>query len=1789
MPPPTENSSPRQDEAHEGLPKIAPDGIEEQHGDAFDDAIPTYGYLMPPMVGLGGSAGSLSALQAFFKAMPPDSGMTFVVILHLSPDHESAMPEILARCTSMPVMHPVDGGKAEPDTVYVIPPGKHLTCHNGKLQLTNLEPERGKRVAVDLFFRTLADTHGPHAIAIVLSGADGDGASGLKRIKERGGLTIAQDPADAEVSGMPQAAIQTGMVDWVLRAEEMPRWLLDYQARERRLRMPSETGPLPEPPQKSSQDNDEALLREVLAFLRSRTGRDFMCYKRATIVRRISRRMQINAVDDLAGYLAFLRLHPGEASALLQDLLISVTNFFRDREAFEALEQLIPQLFKGKGPGDAVRIWVPACATGEEAYSMAILALEHARTLDAPPAIQVFGCDLDDAAIQVARAGVYADTLTADVSEERLRRFFVKEHRGYHVRRELREIVLFASHDLLKDAPFSRMDLISCRNLLIYLSREAQERVLSIFHFALRPEGLLFLGTTESVPEDSPQFAVVDKKYRIYAHRAAQRAGLPVPAASTTLLRTLEASQKAQGSGPVLPERSFAQGFGALAAEVARTEEKLSLGELHFKLLERLAPPSMVVDRDCNVVHLSPHAGRYLQFAGGEPTTNLLRLVHPALRAELRTALFQAAESNVPVTVNAVPVEIEGSPHAVDIRVMPAPELAADYMLIVLGMREATPAEALQQPRPEEPEPVIRRLEREAEALKARLRDTVEQYEGSCEELKASNEELQAMNEELRSASEELETSREELQSINEELSTVNQELKSNLDELSHANSDMRNLMASTAIATLFLDREFRIMRFTPTAVSLFRLIPSDVGRPLADLNHQLDYPGLHADVQKVLDELVPIEREVCDTTPEARCYLARLLPYRTLDDHIGGVVLTLVDVTEVRRATEALEEELADTRQLQHISTQLIPEGNVEALYGQILDAALAVMRSDMASLQIFDAEKSHLHLLAHKGFHPRAAEFWKVVDSTSRSTCGMGISHMQRIIAPDVEVTPHPVGAEDLEHYRLCGIRGVQSTSLVCREGRLVGMISTHWRSPHVPGDRELRLLDVLARQAADLIERKRSEDELRASGARQAFLLKLGDELRGICCPEAIETTVLERTGQELQAEAVISCALDAEGGLSVTHQWRKDPAGPELECSSLCAPDLLAQLASGRTQVVAEAGAGAVLCVPLNARGGLTHVFAVAGSAGREWSSHEILLVEEVARRTWDAMERGRAAEALQGSEERYRTLFTSLDEGVLTVEVIFNEHGQACDQRYLEANPALVRMIGLPPDIIGKTGGEFPRGPDPFWLQTAGRVARSGESAVVEHALEARAGSWFEARCSRVGGEGSRTVVVIFNNITVRKQAELALRASEARQGLLLRLSDALRDEADCASIQFKAACVLGEHLGADRVGYAEPQEDGQSVVVTRSYSHGVNAVEGRYSWDNCAPRLRQFLGGDPVVRTDVANDPTLSAEEKKAYAEAQVGATVNVPLVKGGNLLAVLFVHFQQPHEWTPSELTIIRDVAERTWAATERARAEGRLAASLREVQAARQEAEVASQAKDHFLAVLSHELRTPLTPVLVAVELLEQSGELTPENLETLRVIQRNVELETQLIDDLLDVTRIARGKLEIAREEGDLHEALRHAVEICQPDFQQKRQNLELRLEAGRHWLRGDFVRLRQVFWNLLKNASKFTPEAGHVCLSTRNQHGGIVVEVADGGIGLDAETLERIFRPFEQGCADTTRRYGGLGLGLAISKAVAEAHGGVLSATSGGAGKGAVFSLFLPLAMEEPPPEQSENGR
>lgn len=854
------------------------------------------------MVGIGASAGGLSALKTLLHHVPADSGLAFVVVVHLSPDHESHLAELLQPHVRIPVQQVVETTPLEANRVYVIPPNANLSAIDTHLRLSQLEERRNERAPIDHFFRTLASAHDGNGIAVVLTGTGSDGTLGIRDIKANGGLVIVQEPNEAEYDGMPQSAIATGLVDFILPVAEIPDHILRFDRTQPRIVVKAEG--------EDGSVDDRILLQKVFAQLRARTDRDFSRYKRSTVLRRISRRMQLNYLEDLSKYIERLRDHPEEVRALADDLLITVTHFFRDAEVFAKLQtEELPRLFGRKAPSDNIRLWSVGCATGEEAYSLAILLSEEASRRDNPPQVQIFASDLHSRSLERAREGFYPGDIQTDVSAERLSRFFQKENGGYRINKEVRDMVVFAPHNLLADPPFSRMDLISCRNLLIYLEREVQQDVIELFHYALNAEGALLLGSAETM-DAADLFRAEDKRLCFFRKRniPPREPRLPVFPLSATRLR----------------ETPLVSGD--------RSASPIAFGALHQEMVERYAPPSILVGPDHKLVHLSEHAGRYLIHPGGEPTQSVVRLVREELRIELQAALHAIREGKKSHDSRPIPVRFNGHPCPVVMHVRPALDPSRDgYVLILFEEREPVTAKGVSEGADASSGDRIRELEIELAEARQRLQTIIEEYETSKEEMKASSEEMQSTNEELRSTMEELETSKEELQSINEELQTVNQQNRHKVEELSQLSSDLQNLLSATDIATLFLDRELRILRFTPKLSELFNVRVADRGRSILDLTHRLGYDDLRQDAESVLSRLVPIEREVQDD--KQSWYLTRVLPYRSTDDRIEGVVITFLDIDKRKRVENALrerEERLRRMVNVEIVTVLITDESNV-------------------------------------------------------------------------------------------------------------------------------------------------------------------------------------------------------------------------------------------------------------------------------------------------------------------------------------------------------------------------------------------------------------------------------------------------------------------------------------------------------------------------------------------------------------------------------------------------------------------------------------------------------------------------------------------------------------------------------------------------------------------------------------------------------------------------------------------------------------------------------------------
>jgi two-component system CheB/CheR fusion protein len=855
------------------------------------------------VAGVVASAGGLDAFKKLFAAMPPDTGIGFVLIPHLDPGRESFMVELLARHTALPIIQAANDMPVEANHIYVIPPNKYMTIRGGILRLTGPVERYASPTSIDLFLRSLADDRQERSICIILSGTGSHGSLGLKAVKAAGGLAMVQDPATAEYDRMPQSAVATGLADYVLPVEQMPEALVKY-ARHAYLNGGTRVRATPETPED---------LNQVLALVSTRAKFDFRCYRKKMLARRIERRMGLAHIDSFPEYVKFLRANPDELQQLTKDVWISVTSFFRDPEAFQQLaDKVVAPLVRSKQQDATIRVWVAGCATGEEAYSIAMLFLEKLAAQQKSCSLQVFATDVDEDAREVARRGFYPDTISADVSPERLARFFTRvDAQTYQVGKAVRETVTFAVHNVITEAPFTRLDLISCRNLLIYLEPEVQRKLIPLFHFALNAEGFLFLGPSETIGRDIDLFEPLDKHWRIYRRIGpVRRERLDFP--STGVGRERETGPPADAAGP----------------------RSVKFPELMQRLLmEQFGLAAALINRKYEVLYYFGPCTLYFEFPPGEATHDVIRMARDGLRNKLRTAVHRAIEDNDTVVVT-VRVKRDGGYHSVRVTVRPvqAPRAAEGLLLVTFEGAPEQPPSAATAAEPEEAhagESALRQLEAELKNTREDLECTIEELESSNEELKAANEETLSINEELHAANEELESSKEELQSVNEELTTVNVQLQEKIKELEGANDDMANLLNSTDIATVFLDRAFRIKLFTPAAARLFHLIASDAGRPLSDIALRFSDPVLLDDARGVLQELVPREKEV--TAAEGDWWVRRIMPYRTRDDRIQGVVITFADITERKRASDVVVRRLA-----------AIVENSADAIFSKDLDGTI-------------------------------------------------------------------------------------------------------------------------------------------------------------------------------------------------------------------------------------------------------------------------------------------------------------------------------------------------------------------------------------------------------------------------------------------------------------------------------------------------------------------------------------------------------------------------------------------------------------------------------------------------------------------------------------------------------------------------------------------------------------------------------------------------------------------------------------------------------------------------------
>ena len=987
--------------------------VQEKKEEVMAKEMPTAEPQKPfPIVGIGASAGGLAAFEAFFSGMPAntDPGMAFVLVQHLDPDHKSILCDLIRRYTRMQVFEVEDGMNVQINCAYIIPPNRNMAFLNGSLQLLEPTEPRGLRMPIDFFFRSLAQDQRERAIAIVLSGTGSDGTLGVRCIKGEGGMVMAQSPDACEYNGMPRSAIATGLVDYELAPAQMPAQLIAYAARSLGRELRSVT--ILEP-------KSESAMKKIFVLLRSHTSHDFSHYKPSNIHRRIERRMAVHQIETIDGYVKYLQRTPTEVQALFRDLLIGVTSFFRDPEVFKVLEeQVIPKLFIGKRADGAIRVWSAGCSTGEEAYSLAILLAERQEAMKQSFKAQVFATDIDSKAIATARVGLYPASIAADLSPERLARFFTAEPDGsaYRIHKSIRDMLVFSEHDAIKDPPFSKLDLISCRNLLIYMGGDLQKRLILLFHYALNPGAVLLLGTSETMGDADDLFVVLNRKLKIY-----QRKEDSCSSRSVTL-------------GQFVPPATAVGGVLPQAARKAAFPTKVPLRELTEKaILWQIAPASVLVNGQGDILYLHGRTGMYLEPVTGQAGIyNILKMAREGLGIKLSIALNKVAVSKEIVRCPGLRVKTNSHFTTVNLTLMPVSTGTAEspesplYLVVLEEAIENSAPSSVSGEQSSDADANIAALKQELKARDEYLQSANEQLETTTEELKSSNEEMQSVNEELQSTNEELETSKEELQSVNEELATINTELQTKVLDLSRANDDMTNLIAGTGIGTIFVDYQLRILRFTPAVSAIINLIQSDVGRPVGHIvSNLVGYVSLVEDAQGVLNTLTLKEVEV--QTTNGKCYTMRIQPYRTLTNVIEGVVITFVDTTEMKK-TEAARRESEERYRKLFIEAPL-GIALIDSLTGKIVEVNPMFARIAGRTIE----EMEHIDWMSIT--HPDDVK--EEMDNMALLNAGRitGFQMEKRYLHRDgtsvwINMTIAPVKVEDTAHPRhLCMIEDISN----------------------------------------------------------------------------------------------------------------------------------------------------------------------------------------------------------------------------------------------------------------------------------------------------------------------------------------------------------------------------------------------------------------------------------------------------------------------------------------------------------------------------------------------------------------------------------------------------------------------------------------------------------------------------------------------------------------------------------------------------------------------------------------
>lgn len=1645
------------------------------------------------VVGAGIPPGGIDAVRQML-AVPPDSGITFLLVQRPDMGPGAIALSDLAGATSLPVLEARHGVRLRRGAVYVAPPDATVGIRDGAIELPSADPQGLPRRPLAHSFRSLASELGASAAGIVLSPpcAD-DGSDGLRALRCAGGLTIAQLPSmPLDTPALPSTAADPGLeadVDLLLDPAAMPDALVRFSRLPETARVPNVAGHGPEPvPVRLS---DDAI--GELATLLEPHGFDLGVYKTGTVQRRVFRRMGLTAHDAVHDYVTFVRDDRHERQALARDLLISVTRFFRDAEAFDVLRrEVIEPLVGAARPGETLRAWVAGCATGEEAYSLAMALFEAIAGRGVRVGVQVFATDVDQDALAVARAGLYPPTIAADVPADLLSRYFTPAGgHGFQVAPHLRDAVSFAAHDVTRDPPFSRVHVVSCRNLLIYLRPDAQEHVLRVLHYALLPEGTLLLGSSESTTSTQHHlFSTVSKRWRLY-----RKVGRALP-------RMVRRGAMRQ-TQPVDPPSLDDDATGTTC------EPGQSTGDLARRVvLQARVPPTVVVGAQGAVLFMHGELRPYLRFPDGDPHLALSALVDPDLATRVRAALYRCRRDRQTVVAYSSPAR--GRARRVRITATPAFELGDDAVMVTFEDvgETADDVRAADAAEPATADAVLEQLERELLATREDLRNTVEELEASNEELRSSHEESTSMNEELQSANEELEATAEEL-------TTLNAQLREKVEQLEHATDDITNFFESSRVATLFLDRHLSIRRLTPAAAELLRVGTTDVGRFVGDIARELLQEGLIADARDVMAERAPVSREL--RTREMRWLLRRVLPYRSERGAIEGVVVTFNDVTEFKVTAARLATSEQQQATIAQLGLLALEEPDLQAFFDRTVQSVQQTLRVDLCD--ILELQPSGEVLLM------RAGAGWReglVGDATvpggSRSYAGFALASATPVVVSDLRSdrrfsTPHLLDEHGVRSSVTCSIE---------RGDQPYGVLGVHTRSPRRFTDEDGHFLQAVASVVAGAI-------------ARHATRVRLG-----------LESTVATALSDATSLDAVmadVSRAAAVQFGDGVGEYWQPDedgtprrtarypsPIAPAADAAPGAPPSpavaalVMRVLASGRaewvtsvrerrpTRLDTDDGPTALRsAVAIPVAVGANRVGVLVHLSRQRIHADRVLLqsLETIGRTLGDCGERLDAA----------RRLSATVDGAPVGIA------DRALDGRWLRVNDRLCDITGYTrEELVGRPFRAFVH-PDDYEREhtLAEELAAGARSRyAIEKRYVRKDGQtiWVNVSASLVTSPAGRPeyTVVVVEDISARKRAERDLRLSESR------FRDVLRGSPVPMLLQ---------------------DERGRVLAVSDSWAAFTGfAPDDTPTFDDW---VRVACLDDPVavqalhMREDAPGPAGIECDIRTKHGDVRTVELSVMPLAPAADGLGLRLA-------------TILDLTAQRAY----------------------EREVEHASQQKDEFIAMLSHELRNPLAAMRSATEVLKRAGHDTGTVRHAQQVLERQGTHMARLLDGLLDISRIVLGRIDVVHEPLDLCALVQEAAGDARNLAADAGLTLEVACTSGPVWVLGDALRLTQAIDNLIGNARKFTPPPGTIHVSLEVEGGEAVLRVRDTGIGIEPSLLPRVFEAFRQGAQRIDRARGGLGLGLALVKLLVEQQGGAVSAASEGEGRGAEFTIRLPLA-------------